>query len=103
MTNTTIPFSTPLDYYNHTAYQWDFGDDQTATGTNPAHVYAEPGTYTVTITLPDEVNGMLTTYSEEVEIGEAPGAAFVADVTDGLTPLTVQFTDQSTNKPTSWK
>ena len=33
----------------------------------------------------------------------APVAAFTADVTTGLAPLTVQFTDQSTNSPTSWK
>ncbi len=32
----------------------------------------------------------------------APAAAFTADTTSGTAPLTVQFTDQSTNSPTSW-
>ena len=32
----------------------------------------------------------------------APVAAFTADVTSGVTPLTVKFTDQSTGSPTSW-
>jgi|GEM_PF-1272708 uncharacterized protein (TIGR02145 family) len=32
----------------------------------------------------------------------APVAAFTADVTSGTAPLTVQFTDQSTNSPTAW-
>ena len=31
-----------------------------------------------------------------------PVAAFSANVTSGLNPLTVQFTDASTNTPTSW-
>ena len=33
----------------------------------------------------------------------APVAQFKADPTTGFTPLTVMFTDQSTNTPTSWK
>jgi PKD repeat protein len=33
----------------------------------------------------------------------APVAQFEADPTTGFTPLTVMFTDQSTNTPTSWK
>ncbi|HIJ65579.1 MAG TPA: PKD domain-containing protein, partial [Candidatus Hydrogenedentes bacterium] len=32
----------------------------------------------------------------------APVAAFAADVTSGVAPLTVQFTDLSTNSPTEW-
>ena len=31
-----------------------------------------------------------------------PVAAFVSNVTSGMRPLTVQFTDRSTNSPTSW-
>ncbi len=31
-----------------------------------------------------------------------PAAAFTADATSGQAPLTVHFTDQSTNSPTSW-
>ena len=36
------------------------------------------------------------------ESGTAPIAAFVADNTSGTAPLNVNFTDQSTNNPTSW-
>ncbi len=32
----------------------------------------------------------------------APVAAFISDVQTGTAPLTVNFTDQSTNTPTSW-
>jgi len=31
---------------NATAYSWDFGDDETSTEENPAHIYREEGNYT---------------------------------------------------------
>jgi PKD repeat protein len=33
------------------AYDWDFGDGGTATGVAPMYAYADPGTYTVTLTV----------------------------------------------------
>jgi len=36
---------------NSTVTSWDFGDGNTSTMTNPSHMYATPGTYTVTITI----------------------------------------------------
>ncbi|MBK8227108.1 MAG: gliding motility-associated C-terminal domain-containing protein [Flavobacteriales bacterium] len=33
-----------------TSYLWDFGDSQTSTAFSPTHSYAQPGTYTVTLT-----------------------------------------------------
>jgi gliding motility-associated-like protein len=37
-----------------TNWLWDFGDGQTSTLKNPSHYYANPGVYTVTITLTTE-------------------------------------------------
>jgi PKD repeat protein len=34
--------------------------------------------------------------------GDIPVASFVSNVTNGMNPLVVQFTDSSTNTPTSW-
>jgi len=34
-------------------YEWDFGDGQTSGEKDPVHIYAEPGTYTVTLTVSD--------------------------------------------------
>lgn len=36
-------------------YTWSFGDGNTATGSNPMHTYAEPGTYTVELTAANDV------------------------------------------------
>jgi gliding motility-associated-like protein len=38
----------PIDFDNKT-YAWKFGDGATSTEENPVHVYATPGTYTVTL------------------------------------------------------
>ncbi|MBL8002947.1 MAG: PKD domain-containing protein [Flavobacteriales bacterium] len=34
-----------------TSWSWDFGDGQTSTDQNPVHTYANPGTYTVSLTV----------------------------------------------------
>lgn len=45
---TTFSIDVPDSY---TTIEWDFGDGTTTTGENPTHVYADPGTYTVSVTV----------------------------------------------------
>ncbi|MBP7332120.1 MAG: PKD domain-containing protein, partial [Firmicutes bacterium] len=88
-------------------YAWDFDNDGTVDSTdqNPSYQYTEAGTYSVKLTVTNATGS-----DDEAKIGYitvspapvAPVAAFTADVTSGTVPLTVQFTDQSTNSPTSW-
>lgn len=79
---------------------WDFGDGESSTAPNPSHVYANPGTYSVSLTVTTAVGT-----DDEVKVnfivvtsglGAAPTAEFSADVVSGGAPLTAQFTDEST-------
>ncbi|EPY2286693.1 collagenase [Clostridium sporogenes] len=36
------------------SYNWDFGDNTTSTEKNPGHIYKNPGTYTVKLTVTDD-------------------------------------------------
>ncbi len=89
-----------------TDWHWDFGDGSTAAEQNPSHTYTSAGSFTVnlTITTGDGTNyltrpGYITVTGVPASI---PVASFTASPTTGATPLTVTFTDASTNAPTSW-
>ena len=47
--------STAADGRTITSYQWDFGDGTQGTGASPQHVYATANTYTVTLTVRDDL------------------------------------------------
>ncbi|WP_292423612.1 PKD domain-containing protein [Methanoregula sp.] len=86
-----------------TSWKWDFGDGATSTDQNPSHTYTTLGSYTVTLTA-SNVNGQdSTTKVNYIITTLAPVAAFSADRRIGNAPFLVQFTDMSSNNPTSWK
>ncbi|AFD00439.1 PKD repeat-containing protein [Methanocella conradii HZ254] len=90
---------------NATSWSWDFNDDNVTDSTeqNPNFTYALPGNYTVKLTVAgpggtdDEVKGNYI----RVAVPPPPVASFTANVSSGYVPLTVQFTDTSTNA-TAW-
>jgi len=49
-----------------TTYQWSFGDNSTASGVSPTHIYATPGTYTVTLQVTDNKGADATAYTSIV-------------------------------------
>jgi len=55
--STTFDGTGSFDYEGEiVSYEWDFGDNTTATGAVVAHTYTAVGNYTVTLTVTDEAN-----------------------------------------------
>jgi len=88
-----------------TGWAWMFGDGSTSTEQSPVHEYTAAGTYTVTLTATNAGGSNTATQTNYIAVTAAvvaPVANFTATPTSGAAPLTVQFTDASTNTPTSW-
>ncbi len=96
-----IPFA--ADPVPDLSYAWDFGDGNTATGAAPLHCYADPGSYSVSVTATD-INGCSNTLQRPdlITVRPSPTAAFnPSDMVTTLDRSTVQFMDQSTDAQ-SW-
>ena len=85
-----------------TSWSWTFGDAGTSTSQNPTHTYTSAGDYDVSLTATNADGSDTETKLDYITVGAAPVAAFSGTPTTGVTPLTVSFTDSSTNSPTSW-
>ncbi|PLX08673.1 MAG: hypothetical protein C0596_05045 [Marinilabiliales bacterium] len=78
---------------------WSTGSDVTSSSSYLINGLSN-GSYTITV---EDINGCNDTdFATVNSSGAAPIASFSADVTDGCDILTVSFTDQSANSPTSW-
>ncbi|AKB52034.1 hypothetical protein MSBRW_2781 [Methanosarcina barkeri str. Wiesmoor] len=112
---------------NPTDWYWDFGDGATSSQRDPTHTYSEPGSYTVILTASNDAGSDVATkagyiivkgsttntesttdteFTKNIESTEntaqEPVAKFSATPKSGNTPLTVEFTDKSTETPTDW-
>ncbi len=89
---------------NVESWKWDFGDGETSGEQNPLHTYSSDGTYTVNLTIKDHDSDETFSIKREGYINafNPPKANFTANVTSGEVPLTVNFTDNSSNSPTEW-
>ncbi len=98
----TVAF-TDLSSNSPTSWSWDFGDSGSSTAQNPSHEYTSAGDYTVALTATNAAGSDTTTKPNYISVTvPAPVADFSGSPTSGAAPLTVNFTDQSTNSPTSW-
>ena len=89
-----------------TSWKWTFGDGNTSTEKNPVHTYNKTGLYSVTLTASNANGSNALTKSSYIAVSSVlntPVTSFSASPTSGKAPLTVDFTDQSTGSPTSWK
>ncbi len=109
ITSGTSPLSvqfTDMSAGSPTAWSWSFGDGYTSAEQSPVHTYSSEGSYQVNLTVSNEVGtdtrekeGYITVTST---LPKPPLVNFIGDNRTGPAPLTVHFTDQSTNTPTTW-
>ena len=83
-----------------TNYAWDFGDGNISADVNPANTYTNAGSYSVTLVADGPGGTNSLTLTNLVVVTNAPPPPvivdFAADVTNGLAPLTVNFTNLTT-------
>lgn len=82
---------------NVTEWKWDFGDGNTSGEQDPKHTFSIPGNYNINLSVSDGngTDSKLDTITVLQPI--LPVANFSSNVTEGYTPLTVQFIDLSEN------
>ncbi len=103
----TVNF-TDLSTNTPDTWSWDFGDGGTSTAQNPSYTYDVAGTYTVSLTASNCAGSDVASKTNYIAVSEPPCTAItpVADFsgspTTGDAPLTVNFTDLSTNTPDTW-
>lgn len=76
-----------------TEWLWDFGDGSTSTTADPEHLYANTGTYNVTLTITD-MSGCFASVSHSVIVVSGPTPQFTYQA-PGCTGNSVQFNDMS--------
>lgn len=74
-------------------YLWNFGDGRTSNLENPSHVYEDPGTYTVTLTVTNQGCSDVEVKVDYIIVND-PNADFVFSF-DCSNPTTVAFSDSS--------
>ncbi len=97
--NCSDPYTIALDNNSIAAntYLWNFGDGSpTSTVFEPTHTYALPGYYEVTLTVTNDTTSCVHSEVENFTITD-PLANFTAANSSGCGPLTVNFTDNSTD------
>ena len=94
---------------NPTSWKWEYrkgygGWTQFSTEQNPSYSFTSTGAYSIRLTAANAVGSDSVTRNNYITVTapHKPIAQFTGSPTSGMAPLTVQFSDQSTNSPTSW-
>jgi PKD repeat protein/C1A family cysteine protease len=88
-----------------TSWAWAFGDGQTSVVQHPVNTYSAAGVYHVTLQVSNVFGSDTKTVPSFITAtspSSPPVANFTVNQTYGPAPLTVQFIDFSTGRPTSW-
>jgi PKD repeat protein len=82
------------------AYDWDFGDGNTGTGATPSHVYATDGTFTVAITVTDDLGATGTdTTTATIGVGNQAPTADAGGPYSGTVGVAINFDGTGSTDP----
>jgi len=92
---------------NPNSWSWTIngpgGSVQTSSSQDPTFTLPDVGSYSVTLVADNALHQPSTlTLGNYITVGAPSQVDFIADKNSGKAPLTVKFTDQSTNNPTTW-
>jgi PKD repeat protein len=104
---TSVTATQDLAFTDHStglisSWLWDFGDGITSTEQTPTHNYIATGIYNISLMLTNPSGTSTRVQTSYITVVDSPVASFSSNVTSGSVPLSVGFTDSSTNSPTSW-
>ncbi len=88
-----------------TSWLWTFSDGQTSTLQHPTVKFNTVGNISVTLKATNNFGNHIKTLSNYITVSEtgiAPVADFTVSKTSATVGETIQFTDNSSNAPTSW-
>jgi uncharacterized protein (TIGR02145 family) len=98
----SVEFTDESDYVP-TSWSWTFGDGGSSSLENPSHTYTSTGTFTVSLTATNSAGSDGVTKTSYITVDyNAPVAEFSGTPLSILEAESVQFTDLSTNSPSSW-
>jgi len=97
----TVAFKDRSDGYP-TYFSWDFGDGNYSYEKDPVHTFREKGSYNINLIINNQKQRSGRNKLDYICAGSPPAVQFTSNVTEGVAPLTLQFTDQSLHNPDSW-
>lgn len=100
-----VQFNTTYGNGTATNWSWNFGDSNTSSTRNATHTYYSVGSYDVILNTSNAYSYVWSKNITMITVNTLtpPVAAFHANTTTGYTNAWFQFTDDSTNTPTSWE
>ena len=87
-----------------TSREWDFGDGSVSNESSPVHMYTNPGTYVVSLTVTGPDGSVTQQMPDPITVTgsiEPPNAGIIVNTSSGTAPLSVQFHDNSTGDVTT--
>lgn len=80
---------------SNVGWSWDFDDGSGSAVQSPIHTYTTEGTYQVQLIVTTD-KGCVDSVTKPVTVNPLPDVSFSPDITEGCTPVVVNFTDNST-------